>query len=341
MVFFVLTNDGGVMQYLGLALFILQVVDFSGLWRDFQTLLSSSTGGGGALLSNNIAMTITGVLAGYLTMVLWKRMTSPPPLPRQQQQGQRQDHQDPREGPGGNHHNDNNNRNDNSIRLAQMRTNLVQQLRVSLREITGMEWTDFGIHCFVVLVAGSSAVLIYLSTKLRPNWIPYLYQTISFVSIFFTIVRGGRGGNANNNAQQQQQQQRRQERRRQAKLEEMTALVSRMPLEGFVTEEATAQDVPIGKLKEMLAIRGVQDSEIKSFVERRNMVERLNQCRQYSDTCCICFEEYKEGEPLRVLSKCCHELHVECLDKWVYTFANNAAKVRQDPTCPLCKVSLK
>lgn len=317
MVFFVLTNDGGFMQYLGLALFVLQFVDFSGLWRDFQTLLSTT-----GVPPSSIAMTLTGVVAGFFTMVLWKRMTS-----SQQQQGPRQD-QGRREGQGGNQ--------DNNARLSQMRTNLVHQLRVRLRELTGMEWTDFGVNCFIGLVAGSSAVLIYLSTKLRVHWIPYIYQTASFVSIFYTIVRGGRGGNGN-----AQQQQRRQERRRQAKLEEMTALVSRMPLEGFVTEEATAQDVPIGKLKEMLAIRGVTETEMNSFVERQNMVERLNQCRQYSDTCCICFEEYEEGEPLRVLSKCCHELHVECLDKWIYTFANNAAKLRQDPTCPLCKVSLK
>ena len=127
---------------------------------------------------------------------------------------------------------------------------------------------------------------------------------------------------------------------RQAKLEEMSALVRSMPLEPFIAEEDMAT-LPISQLKQMLERRGTKKEELDSFVERQNLVEALQKKRKYDDTCCICFEEYIKEEPMRILPNCGHELHVECLDKWVYTFANNASKRQQDPSCPLCKVVLK
>ena len=307
--FFVWTNDGGPLQYIGLGLFVLQVVPqlFPELLQTFHT--TTSVIQQPSSLSCWAAM---GILAGVLAMAIWRASSL--------SQG------------GGN---DNGNDNSTSTRLRLAVAQWRHQTRLRLRELTGMEWTNFGISCLVGVATGCLAT-VYMTT--RSTWIPYLYQLVTFASIFYTVVRqGGRGGG-------EQQQQRRQERRRQAKLDEMAALVRRMPLEPFVAEEETPScysGVPIAQLKQMLQIRGATQAELNSFVDRQNMVESLKRRRQYSDTCCICFEPYQEGEPLRVLPKCCHELHVECLDKWVYTFATNAAKLRQDPTCPLCKEGLK
>ena len=127
---------------------------------------------------------------------------------------------------------------------------------------------------------------------------------------------------------------------REAKLEEMSALVRSMPLEPFLSEEEMVT-APISQLKQMLERRGTKKEELDSFLERQNLVEALQKKRKYSDTCCICFEDHVKEEPMRILPNCCHELHVECLDKWVYTFANNPIKRQQDPTCPLCKVVMK
>lgn len=189
------------------------------------------------------------------------------------------------------------------------------------------------------------------------QWIPYLHQVMGLAAIGFELFRRGRfvgqqRGNFGRTTYTREQQQ--------AKMNKMINVVHKVPLEGFVVDEDVVQEdgcndqnttsedvgsrgyssISISVLQQMLKRRGVSQEEIDSFVDRQNLVDRLKQCRQYSDTCCICFEPYEEGEPIRVLPKCHHELHVDCLDKWVYTFANNPAKLQHDPTCPLCKEGL-
>lgn len=206
-----------------------------------------------------------------------------------------------------------------------------EQARVRLQEATGREWSYYTVPALLGVALG--CLITLGSTVDAVRWLPYLGQLVALLSMLGVGRRG-------------QQRQRHHHNNvnpavRQAKLEAMTTLVRSMPLEPFVTEEDTATTASISQLKQMLQRRGTSQAELDSFVERQNLVDALQTKRQYSDTCCICFEDLVKDEPMRILPNCCHELHVECLDKWVYTFATNAAKLHQDPTCPLCKETMK
>ncbi|CAK8538808.1 unnamed protein product [Lathyrus sativus] len=48
----------------------------------------------------------------------------------------------------------------------------------------------------------------------------------------------------------------------------------------------------------------------------------------YNDSCCsICFQDLEDGELVRVLPKCSHVYHLECIDKWLL----------QQGSCPICR----
>ncbi|KAL3926833.1 MAG: hypothetical protein SGARI_005485 [Bacillariaceae sp.] len=187
----------------------------------------------------------------------------------------------------------------------------------------------------------------FFSTSTLIYWIPYLHQFVGLCALGFELYRRGgffnrqvpgAGGGAAEFTREYQQ----------AKMNRMVELIHKVPLETFVSQGEEGEDealyclrvAPVSQLKRMLQRRGVSKGEVDSYVDRQNLIDRLKQCRQYSDTCCICFETFKEAEPIRVLPKCHHELHVECLDKWVYTFATTPSKLGHEPSCPMCKAEL-
>ncbi|KAJ7530885.1 hypothetical protein O6H91_14G023500 [Diphasiastrum complanatum] len=47
--------------------------------------------------------------------------------------------------------------------------------------------------------------------------------------------------------------------------------------------------------------------------------------------CTVCLAEYEDKEVLRVLPKCGHAFHIACIDAWL----------RQNATCPICRISLR
>ncbi|KAL3918894.1 MAG: hypothetical protein SGARI_007336, partial [Bacillariaceae sp.] len=199
----------------------------------------------------------------------------------------------------------------------------------------------------------------FFSTSTLLYWIPYVHQFMGLCALGFELSRRGvlfgrqqaAADGAGRRMFTREQQQ--------AKMSRMIDVIRKIPLEMFVSQpeegdEADTNDhnendhlrrsydlLSVSELKHMLKRRGVSRDEIECFVDRQNMIDRLKQCRQYSDSCCICFEDYEEGDPVCVLPQCHHELHAECLDKWIYTFANNPNKLAQEPSCPLCKVEIK
>eukprot|EP01018_Ginkgo_biloba_P032177 Gb_15836 [translate_table: standard] len=49
-----------------------------------------------------------------------------------------------------------------------------------------------------------------------------------------------------------------------------------------------------------------------------------------STECAVCLVEFEENEPLRLLPKCSHAFHVNCIDVWLRSHAN----------CPLCRANV-
>ncbi|ERM94915.1 hypothetical protein AMTRI_Chr07g80280 [Amborella trichopoda] len=46
-----------------------------------------------------------------------------------------------------------------------------------------------------------------------------------------------------------------------------------------------------------------------------------------SHDCAVCLTEFRDGERLRILPKCIHAFHIDCIDTWLQTHSN----------CPLCR----
>ncbi|XP_066383027.1 RING-H2 finger protein ATL39-like [Miscanthus floridulus] len=52
---------------------------------------------------------------------------------------------------------------------------------------------------------------------------------------------------------------------------------------------------------------------------------------QEESQCTVCLEEYEAKDMVRVLPTCGHAFHAACIDAWL----------RQHPTCPVCRASLR
>jgi len=57
----------------------------------------------------------------------------------------------------------------------------------------------------------------------------------------------------------------------------------------------------------------------------------------HAGCCIICCEDYVPEDTIRRLPSCHHVFHADCLDQWAYSFCQ---KRRRDPTCPLCNQRL-
>lgn len=208
------------------------------------------------------------------------------------------------------------------------------RLRSRFTNLFGVEWTDRGVLAAVSVFIGLFvALLLTLDTYL----LSVMSQLFALGMVIYTHFYGP--FMAANPPQRFATESSADRASRHAKLQSIAELVQHMPVEPFVPQENIHKECTISQLKQMLKRRGVTEQEMASFVDRQNLEETLVQRRKYSDTCCICFETYQPGEPLRVLSRCHHELHMECLDKWAFTFAS-ATKRHHDPSCPLCKEKL-
>jgi len=214
-------------------------------------------------------------------------------------------------------------------RLADSTMRAIAEATDVVRRYTGVSGTGGMIFLMGLAVLTFSALFIFCDAFMLSS----LFHIIGVCLILRANLRGGgeRGNDRSSDGRGTEG--------REAKLTEIVRVIQKMPLEEFIPEEDIARECTVSQLKKMLKVRD-QRIEEGTCIERSDLVEAVKKCRNYCDTCCICCEEYIKGDPLRVLPRCRHEFHVECLDQWAYTFANKAKRQR-DPSCPLCNEAMK
>ena len=128
-----------------------------------------------------------------------------------------------------------------------------------------------------------------------------------------------------------------------SQLNGIVEIVSKLPVEEYISN-SKLDTLTIKQLQAMLRIRkgsSSGDDEGNKFVERHELQDAVKACRT-NESCCICFEDYTEGDALRVLPNCHHDFHLECIDQWAYTFATRQrSRSSKEPSCPLCKTVIR
>uniref|UniRef100_A0A6U6GZY6 RING-type domain-containing protein n=1 Tax=Odontella aurita TaxID=265563 RepID=A0A6U6GZY6_9STRA len=213
--------------------------------------------------------------------------------------------------------------------LVEPATQFVVEATGALRHTTGISSNGRLALLLGSMVVGFSVLLLFTNAYL----ISSLFHIIGVCLILRAHLRRGLGdrnvrgaGGTESECQE-------------AKMEEIVNIIQKMPVEEFLSEESLLEKCSISRLKKMLEVRRQPMTE-GSCLERQDLVDAVNKSRNYSDSCVICCEEYREGDPLRILPRCRHEFHLECLDQWAYTFANRSKRQRQ-PSCPLYNEALK
>ncbi|KAK9765946.1 hypothetical protein K7432_005324 [Basidiobolus ranarum] len=72
--------------------------------------------------------------------------------------------------------------------------------------------------------------------------------------------------------------------------------------------------------------RSKEKLKAKDLEDREDDITEVANLSEEDATCCICLEEYEDGENLREM-RCLHYFHVTCIDEWL----------KLNRTCPLCK----
>ncbi|KAG2281590.1 hypothetical protein Bca4012_050065 [Brassica carinata] len=73
--------------------------------------------------------------------------------------------------------------------------------------------------------------------------------------------------------------------------------------------------------------RGIDASVIETFPTFRYSRVKIS---KEALECSICLNEFEDAETLRLVPKCCHVFHPDCIDAWLQSHA----------TCPLCRANL-
>ncbi|KAL6838872.1 hypothetical protein ACP4OV_031308 [Aristida adscensionis] len=68
-----------------------------------------------------------------------------------------------------------------------------------------------------------------------------------------------------------------------------------------------------------------------------NLISKITLCKYkrgdaliHTTDCSVCLGEFRDGESLRLLPKCSHAFHQQCIDKWLKSHSN----------CPLCRSNI-
>lgn len=131
---------------------------------------------------------------------------------------------------------------------------------------------------------------------------------------------------------------RRRRRGRRLTVSEISDIVRKVPVEEFCSPATVKTGAcSTERLKRMLVNRGAGEVAHKCL-EKDDLANEIIKVRNFNNECPICAEEYVEGDILRV-TRCQHEFHLHCFDKWIYSFSTNSRPATH-PTCPLCKATV-
>ncbi|CAF1909080.1 RING-H2 finger protein ATL11 [Brassica napus] len=76
--------------------------------------------------------------------------------------------------------------------------------------------------------------------------------------------------------------------------------------------------------------RGLEASVIENFPTFQYSTVKTLKINKEALECPICLNEFEDAEILRLVPKCCHVFHTDCIDAWFQSHA----------TCPLCRANL-
>ena len=115
-------------------------------------------------------------------------------------------------------------------------------------------------------------------------------------------------------------------------------IMDSIPTESFIAEDEIEYCDP-GLLAKMIQNRS-SDCVLQNET-KQGQIDMLHKKRNYNSDCCICLSTFGKGETIRILPKCNHEFHKNCVDRWALTFAVkqndfNPCRKTGRPTCPLC-----
>lgn len=91
--------------------------------------------------------------------------------------------------------------------------------------------------------------------------------------------------------------------------------------------EFAAQHDEVHQDQWQVATAGLDEAHIKAItVFKYRKSDKLVEGTE----CAVCLTEFREGESLRLLPKCCHAFHPPCIDTWLKSQSN----------CPLCRANV-
>ena len=114
--------------------------------------------------------------------------------------------------------------------------------------------------------------------------------------------------------------------------EEWTDIADKIRNTPIETYTKALSSLSTKELKKRLKNR---DVDTRHCVERKELLDLLcKNSRGTSENCIICFEDYEEGDAMRVLSACKHTYHIECIDRWAFAKKSQAK-------CPMCNTPIR
>ncbi|XP_020210111.1 NEP1-interacting protein 1 isoform X2 [Cajanus cajan] len=96
------------------------------------------------------------------------------------------------------------------------------------------------------------------------------------------------------------------------------------PLSKISTLETIFEEV--SDIYDIRGLRGIPQNVIMKLPFQPFNSNKM--LKSYNTSCCsICYQDFEDGELVRILPKCSHHFHLECIDKWLV----------QQGSCPMCR----